>query len=243
MGGLGSRFSSVGFSTPKPFLPLFGKTMIEVVIENLSTNKTKKVVLVVRSHHEALIEELRPRIQGQLAKQGSGHLSIVYLDSISEGPAHSVFLSIDELEYDLPLIVANSDQYVMGGIEDLYDELAKMPRRNSLLLLQDSDPKWSFARLDDNSLVMEVREKEPISRHATAGIYGFATVAEFKEAFIRMRESGDRTNGELYVGPAYNYVTSPTHGIHLGLNQERFFGLGTPDDYNFFLRKFRDSAS
>ena len=35
MAGYGSRFSNAGYKTPKPLIDMFGKTMIETVIENL----------------------------------------------------------------------------------------------------------------------------------------------------------------------------------------------------------------
>jgi dTDP-glucose pyrophosphorylase len=136
------------------------------------------------------------------------------------------------------MIVANSDQYVVGGIQELYSHLTENSESNGLLVLEDSDPKWSFARLDKENFVLEVREKQPISNWATAGIYGFSNPQVFNEALDYMDAANDRTNGELYVGPTYNYLSGKTKAFHLGANQNKFFGLGTPDDYELFRSRF-----
>jgi NDP-sugar pyrophosphorylase family protein len=238
MAGLGSRFSSVGYKHPKPLLPLMGRTMIEVVVENLMARQTSSVTLVASPDHRNSLEGIRKNLEGLALGSGEAPLSIQYLTELSQGPADSVRQCLDLLDKSVPMIVANSDQYVVGGIEDLYSHLLKNSESNGLLVLEDSDPKWSFARLDKYDFVLEVKEKKPISNFATAGIYGFSNPRVFNEALGAMDAANDRTNGELYVGPTYNYVAGKTKALHLGTNQDRFFGLGTPDDYELFRSKF-----
>jgi len=238
MAGLGSRFSSMGYTIPKPLLPLMGRAMIEVVVENLMVGQTSSVTLVASEAHRGYLENIRRSIEGVASSISGASLRVQYLKELSEGPADSVRQCLTSLNLSAPMIVANSDQYVVGGIHELYSHLLGNPTENGLLVLEDSDPKWSFARLDEDDIVLEVREKKPISKFATAGIYGFSSPRAFHEALESMDAANDRTNGELYVGPTYNYLESKTKAFHLGTSQDRFFGLGTPADYELFRSRF-----
>jgi NDP-sugar pyrophosphorylase family protein len=238
MAGLGSRFSNMGYKSPKPLLPLMGRTMIEVVVENLMTRQASSVTLVASPNHKKSLEDLRKSLEGIAMGTAEASLQIHYLNGLSQGPADSVRKCLGLLDENVPMIVANSDQYVVGGIDELYSHLLKNPQANGLLVLEDSDPKWSFARLDKENFVLEVKEKLPISSWATAGIYGFSNPRVFNEALDSMDAANDRTNGELYVGPTYNYLAGKTKAFHLGANQDKFFGLGTPDDYELFRSRF-----
>jgi NDP-sugar pyrophosphorylase family protein len=212
--------------------------MIEVVVENLIARQTTSVTLVASHEHKNDLEGIRDSLEGVAMESAGALLRIHYLTELSQGPADSVRQCLYFLDQTVPMIVANSDQYVFGGVHELYSHLLNNSQSNCLLVLEDSDPKWSFARLDKDDFVLEVREKQPISIWATAGIYGFSNPRSFKEAVDSMDAANDRTNGELYVGPVYNYVAGETKAFHLGSNQDKFFGLGTPDDYELFRSRF-----
>lgn len=236
MAGLGSRFASQGYPLPKPFLPIGGKTMLETVVENLYCDGLQKLVLVLREEHSNQFTSVLKKVEAFLGEK-SVQLSVVLLSQLSEGPAHSVFLARHELELDAPLLIANSDQFVRGGVSDIYDSEALKKGQNAIYVIESNDPKWSFATLDARGFVYNVVEKEVVSNHATAGIYLFHSAKEFLGGFSRQVTKDDRTNNEFYVGPVFNYIESPTRCIYLGKDRQRFFGLGTPEDYEFFINQ------
>lgn len=43
-----------------------------------------------------------------------------------------------------------------------------------------------------------------------------------------MMEANDRTNGEFYLAPVYNYLNKPIEIYHC----EKFIGMGTPTELN-----------
>lgn len=238
LGGLGNRFSSAGYVQPKPFLDLFGRAMLEVVIENLTHDYTSKLLLVARTEHRDLLDPLVAKITDSTFLYKARSLEVVYLKTLSEGPAHSIWQGRDKLDPNLPLIIANSDQFIEGGIGVLYGHMAENTGENAVLLLEDTDPKWSFARLDGEGYITEIREKQPISNHATAGVYGFSRAHQFIDGYREMQAAEDRTNGEFYVGPIFNYVKNRTKGLHLGLPGDRFHGLGIPEDFESFKKLY-----
>ena len=106
------------------------------------------------------------------------------------------------------------------------------------MTMQASDPKWSFAALDDRGRVTRVAEKEPISTYATVGIYNFARGTDFVRGAEQMIARDIRVNGEFYVAPVYNELIE--QGARIGvwdLGDERavMHGLGTPADLDAFL--------
>ena len=232
MAGLGSRFANAGYKTLKPLIPIHGRPMISVVLANLMSPSISHVILVCQRETMESVD-LR-----SLANLGHAQLTILCVDAITDGPAGTLEVAKPALNMNDPLVVANSDQYIDASLEDFYADLVYARFDGEILAMRDNDPKWSFARTDDEGLLLEVKEKVVISDLATVGIYGFATAGLAFAAIQKMRDAGDRTNGEYYVGPCYNYLIEASKRVlvrDLGAVSDVMHGLGIPEDLEFFL--------
>lgn len=110
----------------------------------------------------------------------------------------------------------------------------------SILTFVDAarDPKWSFARLNSEGLVDEVKEKSAISEYATVGLYYFSQGKSFVNAAIDMVVANDRVNGEFYTCPVYNYCIAAGQRIGIyNIDAGSMHGLGTPEDLNRFIER------
>ena len=231
MAGAGKRFSDVGYEDPKPFIKFAGRPMIHHVVSNLTSDLSVKVHLVVRQEHlvkyRSVLDELKTSVD----------LSITSIDELTRGTAETVLLGLQSLDKDQPIIIANADQIVEGGIADFYNQASGADLDGSILVFQDREmnPKWSFAKVDVDGNVVQVAEKNPISDLATVGIYYFGSARAFERCALEMIEAGDAVNNEFYVCPVYNYLISqgglvksykiaPTvmHGIGTPLDLERY---------------------
>jgi dTDP-glucose pyrophosphorylase len=228
--GEGSRFSKAGYQMPKPFIPLFGKPMIQHVIENVTPRGAQVHLLFRKDHIEtnlSFVESLRIR----------GH-TIHEVGRPTEGTACTLLLARDAFDDDRPLLVANSDQYVEFSIDDFVRDCFDRNLDGSILVFHDhaKDPKWSFARSDQAGLVREVAEKKPISNMATVGIYLFRRGSDFVRGAIDMIARNDRVNSEFYTCPVFNYLIA--RGLKIGtytIASTAMHGLGTPEDLERFL--------
>lgn len=233
MAGLGSRFKDAGYEIPKPLLPIHGEEMYKVVLENLMSPEVSKVVLITPKRFN-----FGPLADG-LSKSLGVETVVIEVDSITEGAAISVSLSRNYLDENLPIVTANSDQYVDFEAREFYLELLTQEEIGLVLTMQDSDPKWSFAKVGNSGRIVEIQEKKPISSNATVGIYGFKRAGDLFEAIDKMVQADDRTNGEFYVAPAYGYLEGFSEfgaGIwDLGPVGEVMHGIGIPADYEAFL--------
>lgn len=236
--GEGSRFSQMGWKKPKPFIDVEGRPMLEHVINNVSPPSAHVTALLRQAHIEK-----HPSLVRGLEKTG---INILPVDSLTEGTACTVLLGRKIFDNDSPMMVANSDQLVNFDVAAFLQDCLDRDLDGSILVFRDPslDPKWSFAKVDDEGFVVEVAEKKPISDLATVGIYLFTRGRDFVSAAIDMIAANQRVNGEFYTCPVYNYMIA--NGARIGVyevSMDSMYGLGTPEDLSAFLEARSGSMS
>ena len=232
MAGRGSRFASVGYELPKPLIPVHGHPMIRLVASNLRPNRPYRFIFLCLQEH---IEKYQ--VDRQLKNWEPG-CEIVVVDRVTEGAACTVLLAKEFIDNDDSLMIANSDQWVDTDIDAYLDTMSALNLDGLIMTMWADNPKWSFVRFDEQGQVTEVVEKEVISNEATVGIYNFRRGADFVAAAERMIERNERVNGEFYVAPAYNELISKNEKIgyfNIGKVGAGMYGLGIPEDLNFFI--------
>ena len=231
MAGQGSRFAKAGYEKPKPFIDVDGKPMIVRVLENLAYPDARYILIARKEHMEK---------EAELVKQIEKDFNAIFIpiDKLTEGTACTVLYARQYINNDEPLLIANSDQIVDMNIADFIDDCIEKKLDGSILTFIDEfkDPKWSFAKIDKNNLVTEVKEKVVISEYATVGIYLFSKGKEFVNATIDMIIENERVNGEFYTCPTYNYAINENAKIGIyNIDFKQMHGIGTPDDLNIYL--------
>jgi dTDP-glucose pyrophosphorylase len=224
MAGMGKRFSDVGYKDPKPFISVKGKMMIERVLDNLNY-KGANYILIARKEH----------LEGR--KNDIEHLKKKYnvvfeaVDKITDGAACTVLKTHRYINNDQPMLIANSDQIIDVNIGDFIDDCMKRKLDGSILTFPNDNSKWSYARINQEGLVVEVREKVVISNLATVGLYFFAKGKYFVDGALDMISDADKVNHEYYVCPVYNHLIKHNKKIgvfNIGIDQ--MHGVGTPED-------------
>jgi NDP-sugar pyrophosphorylase family protein len=233
MAGRGSRFADAGYDRPKPLIDVAGRTMIDRVVENLRPSRPHRFVFLVLAEHAAQhdvarhLDEIAPAC------------AVVEVSSVTEGAACTVLLAEPEVADDEPLLIANSDQWIKGGIGPFLDAWDEKRDDGFIMTMRADDPKWSFIRFGPAGEVVEVVEKVVVSEEATVGVYAFVRASEFFDGARAMIEADERVNGEFYVAPVYNQLirAGRTIGFHnVGSERDGMHGLGTPADLEEFMR-------
>lgn len=232
--GLGSRFANHGYLKPKPLIDVAGLPMILWVLGNFDLQKGDSVIIVARVGFEIEME-----IQA-LTRHLGLNVKYIQVPALTDGPAITVQHAKHLLDLDLPLIVANSDQFVSGSLLDFTQQLRVSKKDMGLILtMTASSPKWSYIGRGQDGYVNRVIEKVEISNEATVGIYGWTSAQLFFRSLDMMIASNDRTNNEFYVAPSYNYLISSNTEVstkHVGHVEETVHGLGTVEDLSEFLK-------
>jgi dTDP-glucose pyrophosphorylase len=233
MAGKGQRFYEKGYHIPKPFIDVHGKMMIERVLDNLQLPNAKYFLIALHDH----LKNYKPYID----KINSNYDSeIIPIERTTDGPACTVLAAHRQINNEVPLLIANSDQIVDIEISDYTNDCLKRNLDGSIMTFKDTDPKWSFAKVNEKGLVTEVKEKVPISNNATVGIYYFRAGKLFCEGAMDMIAAADKTNSEYYVCPIYNYVIRQGKNIGIfEIDLRKMHGTGTPEDLEEYLSTFK----
>ena len=232
MAGQGSRFVNAGYTKPKPFIDVNGLPMIEHVIKNLSIPNARYILIARNNHISA-----EPLIVNNLQK--NYNVTFISIDKLTEGTACTVLFARSLINNNIPMLIANSDQIINCDINDFINDANNRKLDGSILCFEEpnKDPKWSYAKLDNNNFVEQVKEKEPISINATVGIYYFKQGVYFTDNAIDMIINNDRVNNEFYTCPVYNYLINSGYKIGVfNIDKIKMHGIGTPEDLNAYLK-------
>lgn len=243
MAGNGSRFAQVGYTDPKPFIPVFGRPMISWVVANIG----------IKAHYIFIIREEFEASHGARAYLESiaPGCSVITVDRVTEGAACTVLLANQHINKDAPTIIINSDQYIEFSncetsfrlvFEFLYNPTART--LSGLISTFDGKrhPKWSYAATDDDGIVTEVREKDPFSDHATTGLYLWRRGSDFVRYANQMIARNIRVNNEFYVVPVFNEAIADGHQFGI-VACDRMWGIGVPEDLEFFVQNYKITTS
>lgn len=224
--GNGRRFAERGFVDPKPFIPIDGRPMLELVVRNMRG---------VLGHVPALII-LREDMMEHAERLA--HLpDVEFVFEVDPRGTAATMLSVmsKHVGAEEEVIVANSDQIVLFDRHAFAE--ASDGTAGTILTFEcpQKETKWSYAEVDDDGNLVRVAEKVPISTHATVGIYRYATRERITDAIQKMMDANDRTNNEFYLCPAYNYLERGELAPARIVNVDGMFGLGTPEDFEASL--------
>ena len=230
MAGAGSRFQQAGYTFPKPLIEVKGKPMIQVVVENLNI-KANFIYVVQKEHREkynldTLLNLITPNCK------------IVEVDGITEGAACTALLAKEYINSENPLFFANSDQFVEWDSNEFLYKMNETNADGGIVSFRATHPKWSFAKIDEQGLVTEVAEKNPISDIATVGYYYWKNGSDFVKYAEEMIEKDIRVNGEFYVCPVFNQAIEDNKEIRT-FDIPKMWGLGTPEDLKEYLENYK----
>jgi HAD superfamily hydrolase (TIGR01509 family) len=231
MAGAGSRFAQAGYTFPKPLIDVNGKPMIQVVVENI--NIEGHYIFMVRKEH---YDKYDLKHMLEIVAPGC---SIVIVDHLTEGAACTTLIAKDLINNDEQLLIANSDQYIEWDSSHFMYSMQNDHIDGGVLTFENTHPKWSYAKINDEGYITEIREKSVISTMATVGIYHWRRGCDYVKYAEQMIQKDIRVNGEYFVAPIYNEAIQDGRKFKI-YNVNSMSGLGTPEDLNIFLNKKKD---
>lgn len=230
--GLGSRFTQKEEykSCSKPLIEVWrGQKMIDLVVENLLTGSRGYSVNFIFCVREDDVYN---------------HLSSKYPDSriirvkeLTRGPASTCLLAKEFINSKIPLIIANSDQYIH---KFKLKRFLKFCKKYDAVLgtFFSQHPKNSYIKMNEENLVIEVKEKQVISNIATSGLHYWSCGEDFVNSAETMIREKDTVNNEYYVAPSYNYLQEDAKIGVYHFNEGFHWPIGTPEDLVKFKKEF-----
>lgn len=200
MAGMGKRMRPHTLTTPKPLLPIAGKSIVQRLVENLAemcNEPIEKIGFVTGRFGTETEESLM-----QIAKDAGAVGSIHYQDE-ALGTAHAIMCAEEVLEGKT--IVAFADTLFKADFQ--IDEEA-----DGVLWVQQIDDPSAFGvvKLDDEGVIIDYVEKptEFVSDLAMIGIYYVKDGGALKSELQYLLDNGIMNGGEYQLPDAFRNMTS-----------------------------------
>lgn len=230
MAGEGTRFPRDTYKIPKPLIDIKGLPMIQRAIDSLQLSGTYHFVIRKDSYYDQVCSLLHKVLPNP---------KIISVEETTSGPASSCLLFKDYINTEEELVICNCDQ-IMWWDSDLFLTTARYYKYDGLVVTYSTTtPKNSYARIDRQGFVQEIKEKEVISDISLNGIHYWRKGKYFVQSAENMIECKNTApNGEFYVGPSYNHMIRS--GLKVGIHHIPNYQhnpVGVPEDLELFLKK------
>lgn len=231
MGGLGSRFTAAGYTTPKLLIDVDSQPMFMRSLQSFEGKVDASYIFVIRQEHidtfkldEKIIEHLPDA-------------KIAVIDHDTRGAVETCLAAKDIIDDNLPISVADCDIYFES--KNYFDKINALGQTGNpdgmLLTFPSSDPRYSYVELDDSGRAIRTAEKVVISNHAILGGYFFKSGRLFKqlaESFLS-KPLPDNLK-EYFMSHLFNLLLEQD-GVIETADIDKMFIFGTPDELEAYL--------
>jgi len=234
IGGLGQRFKDEGYLMPKPLISVLGKTMIYRVIDNLNLNDEDTIYIVYNSqlkefNFENLVKFYFPK----------KNIKFISLDHVTKGASETILYGLNEMpvkELEKEFLVLDCDTFYEEDILEMY---RKSDNKNLIFYFKDeqTNPIFSYIKLDSNEWVTKIAEKIKISNWANTGAYGFHTGRTLKQYIEKLSD----ISTETYTSYVYQEMLKDNLVIK-SQQVSKFNCVGTPLQLQIYCNKNKHNS-
>ena len=243
MSGTGSRFVKKGYKEIKPLVPVFGKPIIEYIVEKFSLKDN--FIFICREEH-LINKELNLR---NYLNSIAPNTTILSVENHKLGPVHSLIQIEEYIDPDEELIVNYCDFDWRWNFKNFKKWLAEEKPDAALCVYSGFQPHYinpapyAHTRNDQHN-VLEIREKKSFTNYreeepAASGTFYFSSGKLLLDSCKWLVKRDETINGEFYVSLLFNFF--PSKGMRtLAYFIKHFMQWGTPQDleeYIFFAKK------
>jgi NDP-sugar pyrophosphorylase family protein len=218
-------FNDSEYIYPKPLIEINNKTMIQLVIENLSLIKSDKRFIFILNRQDCT----KYHLDDVLSLLTDKKCDIIVLEKETKGAACSVLMAIDKINNGEPLIIANADQLFDIDLNKVLDTFDKNSVDAGVICFEAVHPRWSFVRLNEKNKIIETAEKRPISKNAIAGFYYFKQGKDFVAAAMGSIRKDANVDGLYYISPTFNELVLSSKNLEIfSIPKEKYHTFYTP---------------
>ena len=234
MAGEGSRFLKEGWTTPKPLILLHGVPLFERAIKSVHIeNVQMKYSFIVRQNH---IDDYGID-RGILSFLPEANIYSVL--KTTRGAVETCLMAEKGIDNNDAVIVMDCDlefrsKQFMERIKTSLAVSGDIAEGGALVSFESDSPKYSYAEIDENNIVLRTAEKEVISNHALCGAYFFSSGKRFKEIAHQLMNAQNFAKPEYYVSLLYNYLIAAKEKVYLA-PMEEYYSYGTPEELKRYL--------
>lgn len=129
---------------------------------------------------------------------------VIEIPANTQGAVCTAMLAASRLDMHAELLLISANELVDCDLAKVLDCFRAKQFDGGTITFRSVHPRYSYVRLNEEALVTEAAQQNPISHHATAGIFWFARTHDFLEAAKNLIRKNASTAGKFYIAPAYN---------------------------------------
>jgi dTDP-glucose pyrophosphorylase len=126
------------------------------------------------------------------------------INAPTAGAACTALLAIEQINTDEPLVIVNGDELLDIEYNEPMERFESAGWDAGSVIFDSVHPRYSFVRLNEEGLVVEAAEKNPISRNATAGFYWYKRGSEFVSAAMQSIRKNALSESPYFICPVFN---------------------------------------
>ena len=234
MAGEGSRFLKEGWTIPKPLIelkgiPLFLRAINSIVSDEMSL----KYSFIVREEH------LEKYHIGTRIKTILSDANIFSVKKTTRGAVETCLYARSVIREDDAILVLDCDLEfksleMQSEIKNSLNKGIENVNGGLLVSFKSSNPRYSYALVDESNRVIKTAEKELISENALCGAYFFSSGRDFLWACNKLMNELNFTKPEYYVSLLYNYLLERGDFVKL-CHLDEYQSYGTPEELKAYL--------
>jgi NDP-sugar pyrophosphorylase family protein len=141
-------------------------------------------------------------------------INVIELKTPTRGALISLAMCLEEIEENVPLIIAAGDAISKINTEEFIAAMESSGYDAGVVAMKSDNPNYSYIRKFGES-VIEVAEKKMISNLATTGLYYFRDRALLVKSIEWVISNELAINNNYYLSTAINYLISTNAKIGL----------------------------
>ena len=231
LGGKGERFSKNGFIKPKPLINIFDKCMIDYLLENLKISNNDKIFIIYNEKLDEFGFE-------EYIKNKYSLIKLIKLVNDTKGAVETLSIGIDHIlnnyDYHKKCLILDCDTFYTQDIRDIFDK----SNDNMVFFTKkyEKDPIYSYIELNDEFVIINIKEKEKISDNANTGAYAFIDIKILYNYCKHVLDNNITFNNEPYTSCVISeMIKQETIFKGYELNDNYVFSLGTPNSVEKYI--------
>ncbi len=170
LGGVGKRFSELGYKDPKPLVKVLGKEIIFWVLDHLKINQRDKVYIVYNKELDSF------DFTDYFGKYP--YLNFLKLNRKTKGPVETIYEITKILEKNNGnegILIIDGDTFYKKNI---IKTIRKEYHHVFYHVTKIKEPIFSYIKIK-NKKILDIAEKIKISKNANTGAYYFNNIKKF----------------------------------------------------------------
>lgn len=231
LGGKGERFKQE-YNKPKPFIPILEKRMLEYVLDSMNCH-SDDIVFILYSDDQ-LSDELE-----NICLKYKRRIECIHIGEQTRGSAETILRGLPEIRarsQSSKCLSMDCDAFY--GVDVL--EICRKSSDNMIFYKHDTDsnPVYSYIRIEQTNKVLDIAEKVKISDNANTGLYYFTNINILEEHIQKVIANDVRFKGEYYTSCViHSMLKDGIDFIGVELDHSHIFNLGTPQQVNEYIER------